>query len=1065
MAALDFNLTFAGVPFFSDDARPVRLSIDGTGGRFLAKQQPEDTLLDDVDRLFPFDWTQEFGYSNEYPGRDFGALAHLTKVQNEPGPKLRVGEYYYPNGARKWSYFRGLATSSQVKAMVAATQGSPATFLMNSQPQGGGTRTYGISTSLYLLPPRPLGEQAGQFDGLYLVTLVDERWHWQFKPVDLSPDSSSTWASLIATVATALGASVTYSSISSAYGTPEPDSQLWARQAPAALLLDTLAANVGMTVVRNYDGTYKLYTTAESLALSQTSRRDSSGRIVRLMGGDSAGGASLPAGDLSAGRKAVLPATVRVSFPKYVSGDDPIPHYLNARGQATRHYEDGYGDRYSVDVSGGGISGVRVINTTAKALYATEAAAFGGAPTNATQLTALSSALASDLLAGLTATGLDESYLGVFPWTPDGLHDVLFTYSASRRTASTRAVRQEWNADVREFQHGTPGGASVNPKGQQGPPPPLTVRDTQAGGSTWVSSGLQSGGSFLYLNSGSSGFPTTRRWKGQFGGESVLFEAFSGTGANSGGAAPVTRGIDGTAQASHTSGGVQVLPNVGFLTNLITFESPLRTAQGVYTSGGVQEMRVYMGGGVTTATSSTATLTADQNDYVIPNTSSIVSLTLSSQDVSITGIMLADDQTVTLAVTQASTFSLLIPDESTSSLTTNRIVTPTQQTLVIPAGGTVTLWKDPVTHRVFVTGVSTVPCPHKTAQTATLTTSQNDYPLTGGTDTLVITATSSNIDLTGLKPVSPDQTQTVTIVNDPGSTKLITLKYDSGSSTAADRFLFPDASDLVLRPGTSVTITREAGSVTKWGRPGTPTEAPWNPTFTGTVNNPALTTGRFPSLLLPTLSGDAVLTGFPAGFPVGVPLVIQNPSGSGHTLTIAQLNGGSTIDFDLSTGADKILSPGESLTVSYDGSVISDVAGSLSLSSSGGSSVTITEDSVDAVSITSDTTWTDLCTLSLAAGTYLLTSVAAGNAATMIAGGWIELRIFNSTDSAQVGKLTYVVSADSANVNAAHGTGSVSAALTLSGSKTIKLQVQRTFGPTWTVSAINHAAMQALKIA
>lgn len=613
--ALTYELTYAGVPFLSDDARALRWSQEDSSDSPRVsprKHQPERDLVEEVDRLFPFDWMTEFGYDLEPSGRDVDALSHVTGQQRRPGPEVRIGEYYYPTTACRWSYFRGLATSSCVKEMVRLSLGGSTrkTFKMRSTPQiQGGARTYGIETDLYMLPPRPLGETVGNLDGLYLVTLVDERYRWQFMSVSLTPRAHSTWDEFVSTVASALGVTVTYSAFDPAHGRPEPDSQLWCNNERASLILDALAGTLGRTVVRNYDGTYKLYLPSESRALALNSRKTSSGNVIRRMGGDSINsGTSLPAGSLSKAREAVVPSAITVTYPKYVTGEDPIPHYLNPRGQATRHYEDGYGSTFSVSVpitSGGslvsGLSGgpTHVIQSTAKALYETEALAFSTSPYNNSGLTALALELADDYWTGLVATGLDETYLGIVRWTPDGLHDLVFRYSPLGRDSSTRAMHTEWNSVVKESTHGTPAlsGRSINVVGQGGPPPPLTVRSIggAAGPVGVVASGLLISGTILGIASGHTA-PVDRRWKAQIDQEIMLVEGSSG-GNDLGIAA---RGIDGTLNAAHTSGATitGLIPGQNYLTNLLSFEDPLAAYPGAFTSGGVQEVRIAIRSGV-----------------------------------------------------------------------------------------------------------------------------------------------------------------------------------------------------------------------------------------------------------------------------------------------------------------------------------------------------------------------------------------------------------------------------------------------------------------------------------
>ncbi len=191
------------------------------------------------------------------PGRNLNALAYQDEIGPQPHPSVKPYSWFYPVGATRWGVFRGLATSSMVKAMLTATGGTAAgEFVMKMVPKAPGTITdarYTVTTDLFMLPPRPLGETRG-YDGLYLITLVDERWYWQGTPVSLRVTSRSTWAGLIQDISTALGVSITLPVIPPEYGQPEPDSQLWTDSESSPVLLDAIALNLGCQVVRKLDG-------------------------------------------------------------------------------------------------------------------------------------------------------------------------------------------------------------------------------------------------------------------------------------------------------------------------------------------------------------------------------------------------------------------------------------------------------------------------------------------------------------------------------------------------------------------------------------------------------------------------------------------------------------------------------------------------------------------------------------------------------------------------------------------------------------------------------------------
>lgn len=641
MPTFNYLLTYAGIPFVLDTARVVRMPGHVPHGEVEDQlpprdQQVEADLLDEVNRLLDFRYLNDFAVPGDFPGRNVSALARRTPLGPMPTPQIRVGDWYYPHGASRWSVFRGLATSTQVKLMLDATAGrTPQTFVMKAapcspdNPQGLATN-YTLTTQMYMLPARPLAEHGSQFDGLYLVTLVDERYYWQYAGITLHVTRDTTWSNLIQQLCDEVGVTFLGFTQPDPYYRPEPDSQLWVNQESAALLMDVAAANVGSAWVRNLQGQYNLYQYPYSRQIVNANR-GSVTRLVRTAGGDifQSGGVT-KAGNLTAAMNSVLPTHVGVTFPKYVKGDDPVPHFLNPRYANQRPscwYEESYGDVHFVGVpllSGGlqfsgqlgvfvsgslqldpdgnpfvssGLTGTSgfypTVATTAKALYDTEAAAVsGGTPTNDSALASLSMQVASDYFNAQISAALDEVYPGTYAWEPEGIHDVVWTYSSRSRGAFTRVLRTQWNREAVEMQHSpTPAAGETNvPRGVGGPSVPQTWRDRVSGTvATTLRQTLNSGDFTAFLNEVSY-FPTDGRWRGRVGTEVILFEGTSG-GRDVG---VVYRGIDGTVQEEHANGSAvtQVLPNVVYGANLVTHGPMQWSYPRAWTSGGVQEIGV-----------------------------------------------------------------------------------------------------------------------------------------------------------------------------------------------------------------------------------------------------------------------------------------------------------------------------------------------------------------------------------------------------------------------------------------------------------------------------------------
>lgn len=607
-----YEASFAGVPFLVDTAAVVRLPTQTPSSENLEvlpprKQQPLADLVDELNRLISFKWLTDFGPSRP-PGRNLDALARELPTSPWPNSTVPIGNFFYPNAASRWSVYRGLVTSSMAKAMLAATGGTQAKpFVLKAVPVLPGVMDasqYKLETDLYMLPPRPLAEHGNQFDGLYLITLVDERYYWQNTPITLRIDNSTTWNSLIAQLADSLNVTIRPPLVDTAYSKPEADSQLWVNAENAPALLDAIALSVGRVVVRSFDGSYDLFSPTDSAALVESSRGNA-GKVIRYAGGDMfTSGTKLKAGNLTKAKNAVVPSAITVTFPKYVIGDDPVPHFVNPRYANQRPsawFEDSYGDVYGVNVpiqSGGplvsGLSGTSTttIHSTAKALCSGEAQAASGVnPINRSGLTSLAMQVAEDYYNGQIIAALDEVYPGTFAWTPEGIHDVVWVFSERVHQASTRIMRAEWNTVPSEMQHTAHAlsGYSTTVKGVGGPSVAQTIRDSTSGTIVTTVSSFNSTDTTLTISSPDY-LPTQNRWKGQVGNEIILFEGTSGGTSLK----VVNRGIDGTLAINHPAGGTILLvqPDTTYGVNLVTHEKGQFVFPADWTSGGIQGVHV-----------------------------------------------------------------------------------------------------------------------------------------------------------------------------------------------------------------------------------------------------------------------------------------------------------------------------------------------------------------------------------------------------------------------------------------------------------------------------------------
>lgn len=611
-------LRFAGESFCLDSARIIQLKQQHNEYEHEQQlpprtKQSEIDLIDEIDRLLPFRYGQEMFAFSTYYGRKLGSIASQYNDFNFPACQIRIGDWYYPVGLSRWSVFRGLATSTQVSKMIEQTMGSsPALFEMQVAPIGRQVSDYLVSTNMRILPPRLLGEYGGQYDGLYLVTLIDDRYYFQFNPVTIKITYNMTWANLVDQLADDLDITIDKGAISSSFSLPEPDSQLWSCSENPAYLLDAIAYNVGKVIVRNLDGTYKMITYAESSIIAEANRTNLM-KFGRVLGGPFFSSGSNLYSNRKDSRNSILPATVQMNFPKYIIGNDPVPHFYNDRYSNPRPstwYEDSYGGIYSINVpiASGGVSisgqvgvGTHFVYSTAKALFSGEinATLQSGQtelnPLNKSGLMSLSLDTAKTHYEAVSLQTINEAFPGTFKLVLEGLHDVIWSISSRNRESTTRLVPREWNRSVKEYQHATPSisGLSHIPAGVGGHSVSQTIRDSDCvyvSGS--ISSTLISGGFGVTFNS-IGNFPTNERWKGKVEDELILFEGTSG-GISGNHVGIVQRGIDGTLQKNHNNGSVVLwnVPNTTYGVNLTTYKRGQYVFPSDHRSGGVHGVNV-----------------------------------------------------------------------------------------------------------------------------------------------------------------------------------------------------------------------------------------------------------------------------------------------------------------------------------------------------------------------------------------------------------------------------------------------------------------------------------------
>ena len=194
-----------------------------------------------------------------------------------PGGRVEVNRLRWPWSATRFAHAVYVVTDSQLSRIRTEVYAGSTNYRARPLVLADGVgRT--VTTDLFLLPPRPLSQCPGAA-GLWLLPLVDDRWNWWWRAATVSvTGGTTTWATLFAAYATALGITITAESVPSAY--LKPSSALGGAYQPLPVLLDAAATSVGMRVVRTLAGAVKLMTPSTALATRTANRLATTAKLT-----------------------------------------------------------------------------------------------------------------------------------------------------------------------------------------------------------------------------------------------------------------------------------------------------------------------------------------------------------------------------------------------------------------------------------------------------------------------------------------------------------------------------------------------------------------------------------------------------------------------------------------------------------------------------------------------------------------------------------------------------------------------------------------------------------------
>lgn len=390
-----------------------------------------------IEKNIPLNQIRERVICRNRPGRSVALGYPLSQA---PLPDVKLGSIYYPNNMTRWAEGWFLVPRSRLTEIRSALDANYAgQFVMQNATHLDYTDT------LRMLPPRPLTDISSYEEELYILPLVDERWHMQ--GMGSGDSGNGTWTGMYSALASQLGITLSQGAIDSAYKRPDPRSQLYnlALQENACLLMDVIAYNLGHTIIRTGKDTYIAATQSTC-----TTRHQSNISAISYRSGERRAGTSDYLGEYV---DHVCPAKVKVNFVRYCeqAAEEPQPLQIP--------YPSNIGMGYTLEYSTGrGITGtVKTFHDTARAYW--DVCPSASTPTNETELQALTDKIGADWVSRHFGSyrGATSVYNGIMPVEPDGVVDVI-EWHLSRDDCYTRFHPAPINLDVEELCHYDPEG-------------------------------------------------------------------------------------------------------------------------------------------------------------------------------------------------------------------------------------------------------------------------------------------------------------------------------------------------------------------------------------------------------------------------------------------------------------------------------------------------------------------------------------------------------------------------------------------------------------------------------
>ncbi len=169
-----------------------------------------------------------------------------------PLPPVRLNTLRWPVGAARWAVGHFLISEGLLTNL--RSQAYPTSIQSNyvSLPLTINDATRSVTTNMWMLPAVPISTAVAGA-GLFILTLVDERWFWWQRANNIVvTEGITTWQSLYSRIASELQTTIIADPINTNY--LKPSQSLSSLYLPLPLLLDAVARSIGQRIVRSLGG-------------------------------------------------------------------------------------------------------------------------------------------------------------------------------------------------------------------------------------------------------------------------------------------------------------------------------------------------------------------------------------------------------------------------------------------------------------------------------------------------------------------------------------------------------------------------------------------------------------------------------------------------------------------------------------------------------------------------------------------------------------------------------------------------------------------------------------------